>query len=164
MLFDDGDEVLIEDDGRHCPRRSSSPTRPARSPTTAATCRAFAADYAEPVRQAPGLRPPIRRRFAATYLEAFVERFCAIQQEYRKRKRAFDTLFKHRRARRGGQFRLPLGTGARSPATAPIPRELASLIEKILEIGIAALPGEKSPFPSGSGELCSPDSGQPLKA
>ena len=34
--------------------------------------------------------------FATLYVDAFVARFSKIQLEYRKRKRAFDTLFKHR--------------------------------------------------------------------
>ena len=43
-------------------------------------------------------------RFAGQYLEAFVERFLEIQEEYRLRKRGFDTLFKHRRRDEAGSF------------------------------------------------------------
>ena len=57
-------------------------------------------------------RPIIRRRphvadassFADAYLDAFAERFTAIQQEYEKRRRAFDTLFPHERRDENGSF------------------------------------------------------------
>ena len=42
--------------------------------------------------------------FARAYADAFEERFLHIQSEYRKRKRAFDTLFKHRRRDEHGSF------------------------------------------------------------
>ena len=42
--------------------------------------------------------------FAEAYLESFEERFAHIQGEYRKRRRAFDTLFKHCRYDPGGSF------------------------------------------------------------
>ena len=63
----------------------------------------FAAEYARPI---------IRRRqyvadpnsFAGAYLDAFQDRFRAIQQEYEKRRRAFDTLFLHERRNESGSF------------------------------------------------------------
>jgi hypothetical protein len=39
---------------------------------------------------------PSTRAFAQVFAHAFEERFRQIQRDYRKRKRAFDTLFKHR--------------------------------------------------------------------
>ena len=54
--------------------------------------------------------------FAALYVEAFVARFTKIQLEYRKRKRAFDTLFKHRPRDEARQLRLSLGVRAGPPA------------------------------------------------
>ena len=47
---------------------------------------------------------PIPSDFAASYVDAFVARFAKIQLEYRKRKRAFDTLFKHRPRDEAGSF------------------------------------------------------------
>jgi hypothetical protein len=42
--------------------------------------------------------------FANAYLEAFHEQFIHIQGDYRKRRRAFDTLFKHCKYDAGGSF------------------------------------------------------------
>ena len=59
--------------------------------------------YAEPVNErAEHLPDP--RMFAGVYLDAFVERFSAIQAEYRRRRRAFDTLFRHCQRDEGGSF------------------------------------------------------------
>jgi hypothetical protein len=41
---------------------------------------------------------PNAKEVAALYLEAFQQRFEQVQQEYRRRKTAFDSLFKHRPA------------------------------------------------------------------
>jgi hypothetical protein len=63
----------------------------------------FAHEYAEPVNcRVPLLADP--EDFAALYLDAFVVRFSRIQLEYRKRKRAFDSLFKHRPRDEAGSF------------------------------------------------------------
>ena len=63
----------------------------------------FAAEYAEPVnRRLPLLSDP--EEFVALYIDGFVTRFSRIQLEYRKRKRAFDTLFKHRPRDEAGSF------------------------------------------------------------
>jgi len=63
----------------------------------------FAAAYARPI---------VRRKqyvadancFAAAYLGAFAERFTAIQQEYGKRRRAYDNLFPRERGGEDGSF------------------------------------------------------------
>ena len=63
----------------------------------------FAAEYAVPVnRRLPLLTDS--EDFASLYVNAFVGRVCRIQLEYRKRKRAFDTLFKHRPRDEAGSF------------------------------------------------------------
>jgi hypothetical protein len=55
----------------------------------------MAAVYARPInRRAAYVACP--EGFAEAYLGAFEDRFATIQEEYRKRRRAFDTLFKHR--------------------------------------------------------------------
>jgi len=42
--------------------------------------------------------------FARTYLDSFEDRFLTIQREYEKRRRAFDTLFRHERRDECGSF------------------------------------------------------------
>ena len=93
VLFDDGDEVVVENDeglpealivGDH-----SGAFREYERPLTD-----FAADYARPVNSRV-TSVPHPRQFAEAYLEAFRQRFGHLQGDYRKRRRAFDTLFKH---------------------------------------------------------------------
>ncbi len=102
VLFDDGDEILLED-------ATGRPQEIIVSDHTGTFV-----EYMHPLeQQAPGYAAPINRRLsfiacpkdvAATYIEAFLERFIYIQQEYRKRKRAFDTLFKQRQRDEHGSF------------------------------------------------------------
>ena len=102
VLFDDGDEVVLEGpDGM--------PTEIVVADQTGTfvdylrDLQEFAAAYARPI---------VRRRqyvvdancFAAAYLEAFAERFTAIQQEYAKRRRAYDNLFPRERGGEDGSF------------------------------------------------------------
>ena len=62
---------------------------------------------------APAYADPVNRRrkkvpdpaaFARVYLDAFHKRFRHIQLEYRRRRRAFDTLFKYRKWDPNGSF------------------------------------------------------------
>lgn len=102
VLFDDGDEILLED----------SAGVPGEILVTDHTG-AFA-EYILPLEQhAPAYAAPMNRRLSllpyprdvvAAYVESFMERLMHIQQEYRKRKRAFDTLFRHRRRDEHGSF------------------------------------------------------------
>jgi hypothetical protein len=102
VLFDDGDEVLLEDE-------AGIPKDILVSDHTGTFT-----EYMNPLeQQAAGYAAPINRRLAfiacpkevtSTYVESFMERFIYIQQEYRKRKRAFDTLFKHRLRDEQGSF------------------------------------------------------------
>jgi hypothetical protein len=102
VLFDDGDEVVVEG-------ASGLPSDIVVSDHTGTFV-----DYTSPLEaQAPAYALPILRRAsflpkpaecAEAYIKAFGERFTFIQQEYRKRKRAFDTLFKHRRRDEHGSF------------------------------------------------------------
>ena len=55
---------------------------------------AAAADYARPV-NARADKLPDPRAFAEAYLRSFQEEFLRIQRDYRRRRRPFDTLFKH---------------------------------------------------------------------
>ncbi len=93
VIFDDGDEVVVED-------QQGLP-----SEIVIADHTGTFGDYRRDLLDlAPAYATPINKRasalhdmnvFADAYLSAFVERFMHIQREYIKRKRAFDTLFKH---------------------------------------------------------------------
>ena len=104
-LFDDGDEVLIED-------ASGMPVEIVVADQTGtftdyrSDLKPFAAEYAGPVNRRIPFVAATREAFAEAYLEAFVGRFSRIQEEYRKRRKAFDTLFKY----------IPPATAAASPS------------------------------------------------
>jgi hypothetical protein len=102
VLFDDGDEVLVEDD-TGMPQDIVVSEHTGTFVDYTSDLDRHASAYAEPInRRLPFL--PYPRDVAATYMEAFFERFLHIQQEYRKRQRAFDTLFKHRLRDEHGSF------------------------------------------------------------
>jgi hypothetical protein len=101
-VFDDGDEVVREDE--------------AGLPSEVLVCdhsgafgeyhkplEAYANDYARPVNIRAHLVPN-PKEFALTYLESFRQQFVHIQSDYRKRRRAFDTLFKHCNYDTAGSF------------------------------------------------------------
>lgn len=101
-VFDDGDEVIREgDDGL---------------PTELMVCDHTGAfgDYKSPLDKfAPYYAAPVNRRdkvlpspveFAEAYLTALREQFIHIRDDYRKRRRAFDTLFKHCKYDLAGSF------------------------------------------------------------
>ncbi len=102
-LFDDGDEVVLEDD-RGLPGEIVVADHTGTFGDYLDDLETFARDYAAPVNRRIGEPLADPQRFAAEYLDAFVERFLEIQQEYRRRKRAFDTLFRHRRRDEAGSF------------------------------------------------------------
>lgn len=93
-LFDDGDEVIMENEATGLPDRlvvsdpSGAFSDYQRSLTEAAP------SYAAPV-NVRAVYTPDPREFAETYLEAFKAGFQHVQGDYRRRRRAFDTLFKH---------------------------------------------------------------------
>lgn len=101
-LFDDGDEVVREgDDGLPVEILVSDHSgafgeykRPLDT---------FAAHYARPINSRESVLPN-PREFAEAYLAAFRAHALRIQSDYRKRRRAFDTLFKHCRYDTGGSF------------------------------------------------------------
>jgi len=102
VVFDDGDEVIVED-------QNGMPVDLVVADHTStftdyqSDLKDFVSDYALPVNsRMEYVSDP--REFANVYLLGFVEKFSRIQQEYRKRKRAFDTLFKSRRRDEGGSF------------------------------------------------------------
>ncbi len=93
VIFDDGDEILVED-------AQGNPCRiiVADHAGTFVDCRsdlgAHAAAYAAPVNRRRSLLPDARG-FARAYIEGLRDRLRHIRGEYRKQRRAFDTLFKH---------------------------------------------------------------------
>jgi hypothetical protein len=93
VVFDDGDEVVVADS-------EGLPVDIIVTDLTGAfvsfedSLERYAQAYAQPVNSRLG-QVPDPRAFAAAYLTAFVHRFQHIREEYRKRRRAFDTLFKH---------------------------------------------------------------------
>jgi hypothetical protein len=125
VLFDDGDEVMVEDSAR-MPLDIIVADQTGTFNDYDGDLRRFAAGYAEPVNRRLEFLPDARG-FAGLYLDTFLERFLAIQQGYRDRKRAFHTLFKNRPYDKGGSFLYRweqiLGRLDRTD-----PRELRSLI------------------------------------
>jgi hypothetical protein len=102
VLFDDGDEVVIEGaDGR--PREILVSDHTGTFVDYTSDLERHAAAYANPInRRLPFL--PYPRDVAAAYVTALHERLAFIQQEYRKRKRSFNTLFKQRLRDEHGSF------------------------------------------------------------
>lgn len=102
VLFDDGDEVILEN-GKKLPEDLivADPTGTFHNFDLELVATAPA--YAEPVnRRRDMVSNPVE--FAQVYLDAFRSRFCRIQNEYRRRRRAFDTLFKYRKWDPNGSF------------------------------------------------------------
>lgn len=100
--FDDGDEVVREgDDG--LPIEILLGDHSGAFTEYKQPLEAFVADYARPVNKRDSLvMDP--EEFAHLYLAAFREQFLRIQGDYRKRRRAFDTLFKHCKYDPAGSF------------------------------------------------------------
>ena len=93
-FFDDGDEVLIED-AAGLPLDIIVADHTGTFNDYLGPLERFAAEYARPVtRRWQHLSNP--GRFVDAYLEAFVDRFLHVQQEYRRHRRAFERLFKYR--------------------------------------------------------------------
>jgi hypothetical protein len=101
-LFDDGDEVVQEDE-------AGMPTGLLVADHSGAfgeyrlPLESYAAHYARPVNSRASLVPDARG-FAEAYLDNFRNEFLRIQGDYRKRRRAFDTLFKHAKYDPAGSF------------------------------------------------------------
>jgi hypothetical protein len=101
-LFDDGDEVVREgDDG--LPAEVLVGDHSGAFGEYALPLESYADYYARPVNNRDHVVPE-PQRFALTYLHALREKFIHMQDDYRKRRRAFDTLFKHCKYDTGGSF------------------------------------------------------------
>ena len=102
VLFDDGDEVILEN-GSDLPDDLIVADPTGTFHNFDLDLAATAPAYAEPVNRRRGiLGNPVE--FAQVYLNAFRSRFCRIQNDYRRRRRAFDTLFKYRKWDPNGSF------------------------------------------------------------
>jgi hypothetical protein len=102
VVFDDGDEVLIEDE-RGLPTEILVVDQMGTFTDFRNALETFAVAYAEPVRKRLSL-VNCSGEFGKAYLSAFRDRFTKIQQEYRRRRGAFDNLFAHRRWDEQGSF------------------------------------------------------------
>ncbi len=101
-VFDDGDEVVIENEAG-LPIEMVVADQMGTFGDYRSDLEHFAAAYAEPVNRRLRLAAD-PGEFTALYIEGFVSRFAKIQLEYRRRQRAFDTLFKHRPRDEAGSF------------------------------------------------------------
>ena len=101
-VFDDGDEVMQEgEDG--LPAEILVGDHSGAFGEYQRPLDAFAAHYARPVNTRAKLLSN-GAGFARAYLAGLREQFVHIQDDYRKRRRAFDTLFKHCKYDTGGSF------------------------------------------------------------
>jgi hypothetical protein len=101
-LFDDGDEVLRED-AQGLPCEIVVADQAGTFNDYLGDLRNFAEEYANPVKRRIAFIPS-PPEFVEEYLDALCQRFCQIQAEYRKHRRAFDTLFKYRPRDESGSF------------------------------------------------------------
>ncbi len=101
-LFDDGDEVVREGENG-LPAEILVGDHSGAFGEYKQPLETFAAYYARPVNTRDRVLPDAVE-FARVYLEALRGHFLRIQGDYRKRRRAFDTLFKHCRYDTGGSF------------------------------------------------------------
>lgn len=102
VLFDDGDEVILEN-SNGIPAELMVSDHTGAFMDYLSPLDTFARAYAAPLlRRRSFFQEP--QAVTDAYLAAFVARFSRTQQEYRRRKRAFDTLFKHRPRDERGSF------------------------------------------------------------
>jgi hypothetical protein len=101
-VFDDGDEVIREDE-EGLPAEILVSDHSGAFGEYERPLDAFAEHYARPVNTRAKLLSN-GTGFARVYLTAFRERFVHIQEDYRKRRRSFDTLFQHCKYDTGGSF------------------------------------------------------------
>jgi len=103
VVFDDGDEVIMEDPATGLPAELLVADPSGAFSDYQRPFEEVAADYARPV-NARADRVPDARAFGDAYVAALRDEFLHIQRDYRKRRRAFDTLFKHLRYDPAGSF------------------------------------------------------------
>jgi hypothetical protein len=102
ILFDDGDEIMIDDE-HGLPREIVVSDHTGTFTDYRSDLLTYAQAYAEPIRRRLPFFPN-PEDVVESYLAAFLERFIHIKQDYTLRKRSFDTLFKHRPRDEHGSF------------------------------------------------------------
>jgi hypothetical protein len=103
VLFDDGDEVIMENPVSGLPDRLLVSDPSGAFADYQRSLMEAAEAYARPV-NVRAANTPDPREFAETYLEAFKAGFLQVQGDYRRHRRAYDTLFKHCRYDPAGSF------------------------------------------------------------
>lgn len=116
VIFDDGDEIIIEEDNG-LPKELVVGDHSGAFEEYTQPLKNFAAAYADPVNRRVSFLPN-PREFASTYLAAFREQFQRVQSEYRKRRRAFDTLFR-------------FTTGGRDPDSGSFPDRWRQVLQRL---------------------------------
>lgn len=101
ILFDDGDEIVTEKNGM--PEEIVVADQTGTFHDFESPLQELAAAYADPVNRRLEYVPD-PEAFARTYLAAFRERFACIQDKFRRRRRAYKTLFKTRPSGERGCF------------------------------------------------------------
>jgi hypothetical protein len=101
-VFDDGDELIVEDD-LGLPAKLLVADHSGAFGEYKLPLESYAKYYAGPVNDRARFVKDLKR-FAEIYLTAFQNQFEHIQQDYRKRSRAFDNLFRHCRYDTAGSF------------------------------------------------------------
>jgi len=102
-MFDDGDEIVLEDQATGMPSEIVVGDPTGSFVDYQRRLLEMAGAYARPVNLRAGKVPRLGE-FAEAYLQAFRDRFGQLQGDYRKRRRAFDSLFKHCRYDPAGSF------------------------------------------------------------
>jgi hypothetical protein len=102
VVFDDGDELVVEDD-RGLPERIIMSDQMGSFRDYSRDLIEVVDAYAQPIRDRAD-DVPDQQLFADAYLESFVQRFRQIQATYQARRGAFECLFSHRRYDVKGSF------------------------------------------------------------
>lgn len=102
VVFDEGDELIIED-ARGLPTDIVVVDHTGTFMDCHHELTDLAAAYARPIEKRAAFLADTGA-FAEVFLLALEERFTQIQRDYRKRRRAFDTLFKHQKRGEAGRF------------------------------------------------------------
>jgi hypothetical protein len=135
VLFDDGDEVLIEGpDGT--PSQIIVADQTGTFVDFARELAVTTPPYADPINRRIEILPE-PAEFARIYLDAFLESFLSIQQKYRMRRRAFDTLFHNRPYDEKGSFAYRWEQVLKRLDRTD-PRELQEVIRENLRLPVAS--------------------------
>ena len=134
VLFDDGDEVVIEDE-RGMPVEIKVADQTGTFVDFRKPLQASAAAYADPVNRRIAYLPD-PEGFARKYLEGFVEKFSSIREKYRQRDKGFKSLFRNRPYNMGGSFAYRWERVLQRLDQTD-PRELAAIIQAHLKVRLA---------------------------